>query len=154
MKENSLHLICSEFVNMKRVFVSILATFLLGILIGYSQGERTVAHLKDYSQRQDLSTAEKKRIYKSLNTFNPNWHYKRQDVNNPEVLAQTLGLFLRNYLRCGIWLFAGLLIFIIPFIHALLMGILLGIFLKVGGIFALARRALPHGFLELPLILH
>lgn len=85
--------------------------------------------------------------------FRPNISYKRSEIMDPRLVLATVALFVHNAVKLGAVLYLGSLMIFIPPLLVFAQGWLMGAVLEEGGWQSLLHRTMPHGLIELPVIL-
>ena len=85
--------------------------------------------------------------------FHPSIKYKRDDIKDPRLLSLTAGTFAHNAVGLGAVLYIGGVVIIAAPFFIFVQGWAIGAIVRLAGYQALLHRTLPHGVIELPVML-
>jgi uncharacterized membrane protein SpoIIM required for sporulation len=127
------------------IFFCTITWFALACLVGYATATWAVAELRQESPKgSDLPG------WGPL--FHPDMKFSRAEIKDTRLLRATVAMFVHNTLGLGLVLYLGSILIFVPPIFLFAQGWFLGAILKQGGFQSLMHRTMPHGVIELPVM--
>jgi uncharacterized membrane protein SpoIIM required for sporulation len=120
--------------------------FAASFIVGHTTAEAVVSEV-----RSDPSIGPEAAWCRPI--LHPAIKYRRSELGDPRLLRLILAVFLHNAWAAGMILYVGGLFVFVPPLSVFTYGWLCGALLEQGGYQILLHRTIPHGLVELPVIL-